>query len=172
MSRRKLIWQLYPSYLVITLAALIAVTAYCSRYFREVYRDQVRDTLSQLAGMAAEQVRTVLETEGPPGVDRLCKRLAGANIHGTRLTVVAPSGQVLGDSHEDPAGMENHAGRPEILEALRQGAGSSVRFSPTLGTQMMYVASAVFYLGFIWIFVDKRKRGWFDLMAGTCVIKA
>ena len=114
MSQKKLIWQLYPSYLVITLAALIAVTAYCSRYFRQVYRDQVRDTLSQLAGIAAEQVRTALGTEGPPGVDRLCKRLAGGNVHGTRLTVVAPSGQVLGDSHENPAGMENHLNRPEI----------------------------------------------------------
>ncbi len=143
MSRRKLIWQLYPSYLVVTLAALIAVTAYCSRYFREVYHNQVRDALSQLAGIAAEQVRTSLETEGPPGVDRLCKRLAGSNARGTRLTVVAPSGQVLGDSHEDPAGMENHLGRPEILEALRHGAGSSVRFSPTLGTQMMYTAVVV-----------------------------
>jgi two-component system phosphate regulon sensor histidine kinase PhoR len=143
MTRRKLIWQLYPSYLVITLTALIAVTAYCSRYFREVYRNQVRDTLSQLAGIAAEQVRAALETEGPPGVDRLCKRLAGGNAHGTRLTVVAPSGKVLGDSHENPAVMEDHAARPEIQEALRTGSGSSLRFSPTLGRQMMYVAVAL-----------------------------
>ncbi len=143
MGRRKLIWQLYPSYLIITLAALIAVTAYCSRYFREAYRNQVHDTLRQLAGIAAEQVRTSLETEGPPGVDRLCKRLAGGHARGTRLTVVAPAGQVLGDSHEDPAGMENHLGRPEISEALRQGIGSSIRFSPTLGTQMMYMAIPV-----------------------------
>jgi two-component system phosphate regulon sensor histidine kinase PhoR len=119
------------------------VTAYCSRYFREFYRDQVRDTLSQLAGIAAEQIRTALQTEGPSGVDRLCKRLVGSNVHGTRLTVVAPSGQVLGDSHENPAGMENHLSRPEVSEALRQGDGSSVRFSPTLGTQMMYVALAL-----------------------------
>ena len=30
----------------------------------------------------------------------------------------------------------------------------------------------VFYIGFIWIFIDKRKRGWFDLIAGTVAIKA
>jgi len=35
----------------------------------------------------------------------------------------------------------------------------------------MYVASSVFYLGFIWIFVDKRRRGWHDLIASTVVIK-
>ena len=35
-----------------------------------------------------------------------------------------------------------------------------------------WVSGFVFYLGYIWIFVDKRKRGWFDLIAGTVVIKA
>ena len=31
-----------------------------------------------------------------------------------------------------------------------------------------WISAIVFYLGFIWIFIDKRKRGWYDLMAGTC----
>jgi uncharacterized RDD family membrane protein YckC len=35
-----------------------------------------------------------------------------------------------------------------------------------------WVSQLVFYIGFLWIFVDKRKRGWFDLMAGTCVVEA
>ena len=34
-----------------------------------------------------------------------------------------------------------------------------------------WVSSAVFYLGFIWIFIDKRRRGWHDLIAGTVVIE-
>ena len=35
-----------------------------------------------------------------------------------------------------------------------------------------WVSSSVFYLGFIWIFVDKRRRGWHDLIAGTVVIES
>jgi uncharacterized RDD family membrane protein YckC len=35
----------------------------------------------------------------------------------------------------------------------------------------MWVSAFVFYLGFIWIFIDKRRRGWHDLIAGTVVIK-
>jgi uncharacterized RDD family membrane protein YckC len=35
----------------------------------------------------------------------------------------------------------------------------------------MWAASAVFYLGFIWIFIDGRRRGWHDLIAGTVVIR-
>jgi two-component system, OmpR family, phosphate regulon sensor histidine kinase PhoR len=141
--KKRLIWQLYPSYLMVTLLAVIAVTAYCSGYLHQVYHRQVREALEQLAGVAAEQVRTVLRTEGPNNVDNLCKRLARSSHGKMRLTVIAPSGQVLGDSHENPAVMEDHSGRPEIQEALQTGAGSSVRFSPTLGHQMMYVALAL-----------------------------
>jgi uncharacterized RDD family membrane protein YckC len=35
-----------------------------------------------------------------------------------------------------------------------------------------WVSGAVFYLGFVWILVDSRRRGWHDLIAGTCVIGA
>jgi uncharacterized RDD family membrane protein YckC len=34
-----------------------------------------------------------------------------------------------------------------------------------------WVSSTVFYLGFIWIFLDQRRRGWHDLIAGTVVIE-
>jgi uncharacterized RDD family membrane protein YckC len=33
------------------------------------------------------------------------------------------------------------------------------------------VNSLVFYLGFIWIFIDSRRRGWHDLIAGTVVVE-
>jgi uncharacterized RDD family membrane protein YckC len=34
-----------------------------------------------------------------------------------------------------------------------------------------WVSSAVLYLGFIWVLIDKRRRGWHDLIAGTVVVK-
>ena len=33
------------------------------------------------------------------------------------------------------------------------------------------VSGMVFYLGYVWILVDKRRRGWHDLIAGTVIIK-
>jgi uncharacterized RDD family membrane protein YckC len=35
----------------------------------------------------------------------------------------------------------------------------------------LWVAAVVFYIGFIWVFIDARRRGWQDLIAGTCVIE-
>ena len=34
-----------------------------------------------------------------------------------------------------------------------------------------WINRLVLYIGFVWIFVDKRKRGWHDLIAGTVVVK-
>ena len=35
----------------------------------------------------------------------------------------------------------------------------------------IWIGGLVFYLGYIWVFIDKRRRGWHDLMASTVVIK-
>jgi len=61
----------------------------------------------------------------------------------TRLTVIAADGLVLADSRKDPALMENHGSRPEILEAKKEGIGVSVRTSGTIGIRMMYLALPV-----------------------------
>jgi uncharacterized RDD family membrane protein YckC len=34
-----------------------------------------------------------------------------------------------------------------------------------------WVSSFVLYLGFAWILIDKRRRGWHDLIAGTVMVK-
>lgn len=35
-----------------------------------------------------------------------------------------------------------------------------------------WISAVVFYIGFIWIFIDGRRRSWADLIAGTLVIKS
>jgi uncharacterized RDD family membrane protein YckC len=35
-----------------------------------------------------------------------------------------------------------------------------------------WVSGALLYLGFIWVLIDGRRRGWHDLIAGTCVISS
>jgi two-component system phosphate regulon sensor histidine kinase PhoR len=68
--------------------------------------------------------------------DRLCRELS--RQVGSRITVIALDGRVLGDSAETSASMENHAGRPEVIDAMKQGSGSTVRFSSTVGYEMLY----------------------------------
>jgi two-component system phosphate regulon sensor histidine kinase PhoR len=57
-----------------------------------------------------------------------------------RLTVIALDGTVLADSASDPAGMENHADRPEVAVALAGGVGADSRVSDTTDELQSYVA--------------------------------
>ncbi len=57
-----------------------------------------------------------------------------------RITVVDAVGNVLYDSYEDAAEMENHASRPEIAQAMKEGRGSASRYSTTYAKRSYYAA--------------------------------
>jgi two-component system phosphate regulon sensor histidine kinase PhoR len=63
-----------------------------------------------------------------------------------RVTVISPAGKVLADSSESlqqlPQ-MDNHAMRPEIAAAFKKETGMSIRYSTTLKTRMLYIATPV-----------------------------
>lgn len=58
----------------------------------------------------------------------------------SRITLLSPDGTVLYDSFADAAQMENHAGRPEVIRALSDGRGESIRTSDTLAETTIYYA--------------------------------
>ncbi len=57
-----------------------------------------------------------------------------------RLTLVAADGTVVFDNEADASKMENHAERPEISEAIKNGEGQSERQSETFGEKSFYYA--------------------------------
>jgi two-component system phosphate regulon sensor histidine kinase PhoR len=64
-------------------------------------------------------------------------------VAGARVTLIAPDGQVLGDSEVPFAQLselENHGGRPEIRAALSGRVGHSTRHSQTVRRDMLYLA--------------------------------
>jgi uncharacterized RDD family membrane protein YckC len=62
--------------------------------------------------------------------------------------------------------------RPFDLRVVRDSDGGPIGWGTALLRLIgLWVAGLVFYLGYIWIFIDKRRRGWQDLIAGTIVVK-
>jgi two-component system phosphate regulon sensor histidine kinase PhoR len=57
-----------------------------------------------------------------------------------RVTLIGADGRVLFDNMHDPALMENHADRPEVMAALEYGTGEANRNSETIGRQTFYYA--------------------------------
>jgi len=57
-----------------------------------------------------------------------------------RVTIISSDGTILGESNEDSKKMENHANRPEVIQANIEGVGTSVRTSNTVYEELMYTA--------------------------------
>ncbi|MCK4305937.1 MAG: PAS domain-containing protein [Candidatus Eisenbacteria sp.] len=140
MRRIRLLWQVFPSCFIITLVALIAATVLASGLVRRFYLEQTTSDLESRAHLVREHVSVLLQRGEPGAIDALCKQLGRESS--TRVTVILPSGQVVGDSEENPVRMELHSGpgRPEIESALRGMAARSIRYSRTLRRSMVYVA--------------------------------
>ncbi len=141
MKRKRLVWQIFPSFLLVTLMAIITAIWFASHALEIFFLDQTATDLKDRIALVRYQIDPLIDPLQAERIDRICK-IAG-QISSTRFTVILPDGRVVGDSQENPAHMDNHSGRPEISEARGSGMGRSVRYSRTLDRRLMYVAVAV-----------------------------
>jgi two-component system phosphate regulon sensor histidine kinase PhoR len=137
-KRRRLLWRLFPSYLLITLISLLAVSWYASEAMRHFFLDHTTTDLKARAALLEKQITAFLTPLDAASIDSIAKE--AGRLSATRITVILPDGTVIGDSHETPGLMDNHANRPEIVTAFTGQTGNSLRFSNTLMQRMHYVA--------------------------------
>jgi two-component system phosphate regulon sensor histidine kinase PhoR len=131
--------------------ALIALSLAAGEFYLRaaIERDlveQIRADLKVRLGLVADSARTLATGgEGEGAVwDALADRLGSAAQ--ARVTFVARSGAVLGDSEIPVAALaatENHRDRPEIAAALQGRSQDSVRYSATLRRRLLYAAQLV-----------------------------
>jgi two-component system, OmpR family, phosphate regulon sensor histidine kinase PhoR len=142
-KRKKLIWQLYPSYLLIILLSLGGVTWYSLSVFEQAFLRQTSASLETKAVLLTQTIQSLFPfSENQKAIDSFCKELSKKIA--TRITIILPDGTVIADSEKNPSEMENHQGRIEIQQAIKGVTGQSIRYSTTLQEDMMYVALPVF----------------------------
>ena len=132
-------WRIAVPYILLIALMMASLAFYLNRFLREVYVADVRAQLLSEARLASDAlVRSLSQGATTDELDTLARQWA--RLVEARITIIAPDGVVLGDSHEDRMRMDNHLWRPEVQQALADGQGNSVRFSDTLGYEMMYTA--------------------------------
>jgi len=112
-----------------------------------------RQTDARIEATLRDQVRLAAEliARGKPAaapeiaeLDEEADRLG--QLTAARVTFIAADGRVVGDSSEPVAAlatMENHAQRPEVIDARERGLGRAQRYSTTLQIDMLYIAVPV-----------------------------
>ncbi|MCF6179979.1 MAG: ATP-binding protein, partial [Geopsychrobacter sp.] len=145
LNRQRLVWQLYPSYLLMILLVLLAVIWYISGELRSFHYRQTAADLSARVRLVEPQLVGLFDDNGSERLKELTRKLGEESA--TRITVIRTDGKVLADSKEDAALMDNHRKRPEVKQALMGRQGMSVRFSNTLGQSLMYIAVPIMHNG-------------------------
>ena len=112
--------------MVVLVASLFIASSFLYDYFNRSQVNQLKEELS----LVAENVDKV-GTEYFENFD--------SSIF--RFTLVSSDGSVLYDSQAKAGEMENHLEREEISEALKDGSGSSARYSSTLTERTFYEAT-------------------------------
>ncbi len=141
MKNIRLLWLIFPSYVLIIMAVLVGFSWHLTGAIEEFYLGQTAADLEARARLVTPLVVVALEDGDFVRLDGLCKEFGAAAD--ARFTVVLPSGLVVGDSVEDPARMENHASRVEVAAGLAGRVARSTRYGRTLQQDMMYVAVPV-----------------------------
>lgn len=141
MHTKRIFWQVYPSYLLITLLSLAGVYWLSSVAISRFYERQVAGNLKIQALLIEEQVQETFTPDRIETLSRLTDTLGTKSP--ARITLILPDGTVAGDSDKTHSEMGNHRERPEIREALAGNVGQSMRYSNTLRKNMMYVAVPV-----------------------------
>jgi len=145
MNPRRIFWQIYPGYLIVTLLSLAAVFILSFSSISRFYHRQTAESLKGQALFAGEQVRNRFDASHIDDLRRISKILGEKST--VRVTFILSDGSVAGDSEKAADEMGNHGDRPEIQEALAAHTGQSVRYSDTLQKNMMYVAVPVLRAG-------------------------
>ena len=114
-------------------------------YYRQTLSQDIEDDTRSNAIHQLNTAFWLLYLEQPfqsaASLQEWCKTL-GDHL-GTRITYVARDGTVIADSQVSfsrVTAMDNHANRPEIIQAYKEDFGTSSRYSTTLGKHLIYSA--------------------------------
>ena len=138
-------WRLFLSVMALFIAFALCFIAY--QYQREkAYKVELLDM--QLQDYNERLHMQLHQLNDSLWEDELARYIARYMNKDLRVTIISLQGKVIYDNRGDSVLMENHIGRPEIQEALRDGKGYNVRrLSATTGVTYFY--SATLYDKFI-----------------------
>lgn len=121
--------KIFLTELLASCMVLVLVIGLIFGILTDVFERELTDELSTEAHLIA----LAAEKYGEDGIDTFDSK-------DRRITLIGSDGNVIFDTKADPASMENHADREEVVAAKENGEGSSVRESDTFMTKTIYYA--------------------------------
>ncbi|MBL4764374.1 MAG: ATP-binding protein [Colwellia sp.] len=144
-KRKTLFWKLYPSFLIISFISLLAIVMIALWSFKSFYYQERAIDLEIRAKILTPVFSRLIQARDYQEIQQASQQLGDESL--TRITIILPSGRIIGDNKKDPATMDNHKNRPEIAQATLNGKGLSIRYGHTLAIDSMYFAMPIIAQG-------------------------
>lgn len=140
-KRKTLFWKLYPSFLIISFISLLAIVMIALWSFKSFYYQERAVDLEIRAKILTPEFSRLIQSKNYQEIQHKSQKLGDESS--TRITIILPSGKIIGDNKKDPATMDNHKNRPEVKQATLNGKGLSTRYGHTLAIDSMYFAMPI-----------------------------
>lgn len=128
MTKRIFLSTFFVSFAAVIAAVIIVLGAnYAKNY--EIFSTQLE-----------EETRLLSVSMNGLQADERSENLSGLEDFSSRITYISADGTVLFDNKANPAEMENHAHRDEVVAAKQSGKGTAIRESSTLSERTIYCA--------------------------------
>ncbi len=133
--------RLFIPYLILLWLGIGWVGVFGAMRLRTSYLDNTRQAMKNESHLVADLAVPLLKNRDQSGLSELSKRLGGSL--GRRITIIDAAGVVIADNEADPATLDNHHDRPEIIAANTQNDSDSVRESRTFHETLLYLAHRI-----------------------------
>lgn len=121
--------RIFRSIMLVTAVCMVTGLAFLMGILYHFFENQLEKELRA----EASYLEIAVEQNGESALENLPKNSA-------RVTWIAEDGTVIFDNKAEASQMSNHSNRKEVTDAQKNGAGTSVRKSDTLGEQTVYYA--------------------------------
>lgn len=128
--KRHLFYKIFGTYLI-----LVIMSVFVSHIF---IQNEIRKTLTANIEEELTADAYLIDLNSPQKISGQLKLIS--QLSKARITLIDAQGKVTADSEKSVESLENHLNRPEVQEARVRGKGRAIRYSSSIGVDMLYIA--------------------------------
>ena len=128
--KRHLFYKIFGTYLFLMVLSSLVLHIFI--------RDEIKKTLTANIEEEMTADAHLIDLNSPQIISAQLKYIS--QLSKARITLIDAKGKVTADSEKSAEALENHLNRPEVQEARVRGKGRSIRFSSSIGVDMLYIA--------------------------------
>lgn len=140
--KSRFFWKIALLQIVVFLLSFLFLGLFFSHSILNQYKERLFNDLRTNASLLAQDIHDYQILTNSVRANEFVREKAAAID--SRVTIIDPAGIVIAESESNPDLLENHADRPEFIEAMNGEVSVVTRFSDTFLMEYVYTAAPVF----------------------------